>query len=98
MFKGCKLKETEFSRSNIKGCDFTGANFTGTEFSESFISGSDCSGADFTGATFKSGSLQNSTMAEVVWNHTAFNSIWIVDIVFEGTLDDCYFENCSFKR
>jgi uncharacterized protein YjbI with pentapeptide repeats len=98
LFKDCSLKETEFSRSNINGCDFTGANFTGTEFSESFISGCDFSCADFTGAAFKSGGIQNNPMANAVWNRTAFNAMWIVDIVFEGTLDDCYFENCSFKK
>lgn len=98
LFKDCSLKETEFSRSNINGCDFTGANFTGTEFLESFISGCDISGADFTGAAFKSGGIQNNTMTKAVWNRTAFNAMWIVDIVFEGTLDDCYFENCSFKK
>jgi uncharacterized protein YjbI with pentapeptide repeats len=98
LFKDCSLKETEFSRSNISGCDFIGANFTGTEFSESFISGCDFSGADFTGAVFKSGGIQNNPMANVVWNRTVFNAMWIVDIVFEGTLDDCYFENCSFKK
>jgi uncharacterized protein YjbI with pentapeptide repeats len=98
LFKDCSLKETEFSRSNINDCDFTGANFTGTEFLESFISGCDFSGADFTGAEFKSGGIQNNPMANAIWNHTAFNAMWIVDIVFEGTLDDCYFENCSFKK
>jgi uncharacterized protein YjbI with pentapeptide repeats len=98
LFKDCSLKETEFSRSNINGCDFTGANFTGTEFSESFISGCDFSCADFTGAAFKSGGIQNNPMANAVWNRTSFNAMWIVDIVFEGTLDDCYFENCSFKK
>jgi uncharacterized protein YjbI with pentapeptide repeats len=98
LFKNCSLKETEFSRSNINDCDFTGANFTGTEFLESFISGCDFSGADFTGAEFKSGGIQNNPMANAIWNHTAFNAMWIVDIVFEGTLDDCYFENCSFKK
>lgn len=98
LFKNCSLNETEFSRSNINGCDFTGANFTGAEFLESFISGCDISGADFTGAAFKSGGIQNDTMTKAVWNRTAFNAMWIVDIVFEGTLDDCYFENCSFKK
>jgi uncharacterized protein YjbI with pentapeptide repeats len=98
LFKDCSLKETVFSRSNINGCDFSGANFIGTEFSESAISGCDFSGADFTGAAFKSGGIQNNTMAKAVWNRTAFNAMWIVDIVFEGTLDDCYFENCSFKK
>ena len=98
IFKDCSLKETEFSRSNIDGCDFSGANLTGTEFSESNISGCDFSGADFTGAMFKSGGIQNNPMVNAVWNRTSFNAMWIVDIVFEGTVEDCYFENCAFKK
>ena len=98
IFKDCSLKETEFSGSNINGCDFSGANFTGTEFSESFIIGCDFSGADFTGAVFKSGGFQKNPMANAVWNRTSFNDMQIVDIVFDGTLEDCYFENCAFKK
>ena len=98
LFKNCSLKETEFSGSNIDGCDFSGANFTGTEFSKSYISGCDFSGADFTGATFKSGGIQKNPMTNTVWNRTSFNAIWIVDIVFEGTVEDCSFENCAFKK
>ena len=29
---------------------------------------------------------------------TSFNAMQIVDIVFEGTMEDCYFENCAFKK
>ena len=98
LFKDCSLKETEFSGSNIDGCDFSGANFTGTEFSGSYIMGCDFSGADFTGATFKSGGFQNNPIANAVWNRTSFNAMWIVDIVFDGTVEDCSFENCTFKK
>ncbi len=98
LFKDCSLRATEFSGSNIDNCNFSGANCAGTEFSESLISGCDFSGVDFTGAAFKSGGIQNNPMANAVWNRTAFNAMWLVDIVFEGTLDDCYFENCSFKK
>jgi uncharacterized protein YjbI with pentapeptide repeats len=32
-----------------------------------------------------------------MWNHNTFIATQIVDIVINGTLDDCYFENCAFK-
>ncbi len=98
LFKDCSLKETEFSGSNIAGCVFSGANFTGTEFSETYMMGCDFSGADFTAATFKSGGFQKSPIPNVVWNRTSFNAMWIVDIVFDGTVEDCSFENCAFKK
>jgi uncharacterized protein YjbI with pentapeptide repeats len=98
VFKDCNLKETEFSKSNIDSCDFSGADFAGTEFSGSYITGCDFSGADFTGSTFKSGGFQKNPIANAVWNRTSFNAMWIVDIVFDGTVEDCSFENCAFKK
>ncbi len=98
IFMDCSLKETEFSGSNIDGCDFSGANFTGTEFSESHITGCDFSGADFTAATFKSGGLQKSLLDNAVWNRTSFYALWIIDIVFNGIVEDCSFESCAFKK
>ena len=108
IFKECSLKETEFSGSNIDRCDFTDANFTGTEFSKNNIYGCDFTGANFTGVVvksggfsgvvIKSGGLEKNTIANAVWNHTSFIDIQIADIVFVGTLQDCYFENCAFTR
>jgi uncharacterized protein YjbI with pentapeptide repeats len=108
LFKDCTLKETEFTRSNIDGCDFSGANFTGTEFSGSNIYGCNLKGVDFTGVMIKSGgfsgvagksgNLEKNTIADAVWNRTSFVNTQIADIVFTGTFEDCYFENCVFTR
>jgi len=108
IFKDCLLKETEFSRSYINICDFTRSNFTGTEFSESYIYGCDFTGADFTGVVIKSGGFtgvaiksgdfEKNTIVNAVWNRTSFIDTQISDIIFTGTLEDCYFENCIFTR
>ncbi|NOU45686.1 MAG: helix-turn-helix domain-containing protein [Bacteroidales bacterium] len=107
-FKDCSLKEAEFSRSHINVCDFTGANFTGAKFSESYLYGCDFTGVDFTGMLIKSGGFTGvavksgdfvkNTITNAVWNRTSFIDTQIADIVFTGTLDDCYFENCAFNR
>jgi uncharacterized protein YjbI with pentapeptide repeats len=108
IFKDCSLKETEFSRSHINGCDFSGVNFIGTEFSESYIYGCNFTGVDFTGVVIKSGGFtgvvvksgdfEKNLIAKAVWNRTSFINTQIADIVFAGTLEDCYFENCAFTR
>ena len=69
-----------------------------TEFSENYIMGCDFSGTDFTGAAFKSDGFQNNSIANAVWKRTSFNARQIIDIVFEGTVQDCSFENCAFKK
>ena len=88
LFKDCSLKETEFSESYIYGCDFTGADFTGVMIKS----------GGFTGVVVKSGEFEKNTIANAVWNRTSFIDTQIADIVFAGTLEDCYFENCSFTR
>lgn len=108
LFKDCSLKETEFSGSNIDRCDFSNANFSGAKFSKSNIYGCDLNGVDFTGAVIrsggfsgvavKSGDLAKNTIANAVWNRTSFIDSQIADLVFTGTLEDCYFENCAFTR
>jgi uncharacterized protein YjbI with pentapeptide repeats len=107
-FTDCNLKETKFSKSNIDRCDFAGADFTGTEFSASYMYGCDLTGVDFTGVVFKSGGFtgvvaksadfEKNTIANAIWNRTSFIDTLIADLVFEGTLEDCYFENCAFTR
>ena len=108
IFKECSLKEAEFSRSHMSGCDFSGANFTGTEFSESYLYGCDFTDADFSGVIIKSGGFSGvvvksgdfgkNAITNAVWNHTSFIDTQIADIVFDGTFEDCYFENCVFTR
>lgn len=108
LFNGCSLKETEFSLSNIDGCNFSGANLSGTKFSKSNIYGCDLTGVDFTGVVFrlggfsgvtgKSGNPEGNIITEAVWNRTSFIYSQIADLVFTGTLEDCYFENCAFTR
>jgi uncharacterized protein YjbI with pentapeptide repeats len=108
ILKDCSLKKAEFSRSHINECDCSGVNFAGTRFSESFIYGCDLTGCDFTGMEIKSGgfsgiagksgALEKNTIAKALWNHTSFIDTQIADIVFTGTMEDCYFENCVFTR
>ena len=97
-FSGSDISSSHIQSSNLANNIFKDCSLKETEFSVSYIMGCDFSGADFTGAALKSGGFQKNTIANAVWNHTSFNAMQIVDIVFDGTLDDCYFENCVFKK
>jgi uncharacterized protein YjbI with pentapeptide repeats len=88
IFKECKLRETEFLESYIYGCDFTGADFTGVIIKS----------GGFSGVVAKSVDLEKNTIAHAVWIRTSFIDTYIADIVFTGTIEDCYFENCAFTR
>ena len=82
------LPELNFSKSYIYGCDFTGADFTGVVVKA----------GGFSGVVNKSGGIEKNTIANAVWNRTSFIDTQIADVVFAGTLEDCYFENCVFTR
>ncbi len=99
----CDFSNSDFSNSHIQNSNFTHNIFKEcslkeTEFSGSHIGGCDFFRTDFTGVVVNSGAFVKNTIANAVWNRTTFIATQIADIVFEGTLDDCCFENCAFNR
>jgi len=95
-FSSSDISNSHIQSSNLANNIFKDCSLKETEFSRSYIEGCDFSGADFTGVEFKSGGFGNNTIENAVWNRTSFNAMHIADIVFEGTLEDCFFENCTF--
>jgi uncharacterized protein YjbI with pentapeptide repeats len=96
-FSSSDISNSHVQNSNLVNNFFKECSLKETEFSGSYIKGCDFSGADFTGAAVKSGAFLKNTIANVVWNCTSFVETQIADIVFEGTLEDCFFENCAFS-
>ena len=97
-FSGSDFSSNHIQNSNLANNIFKDCSLKETEFSESYITGCDFTGADFTGVVIKSGGLEKNTIVNAVWNRTSFINTQISDLVFAGTLDDCYFENCAFTR
>jgi len=97
-FSGSDISNSHIQSSNLGNNIFKDCSLKETEFSESNINGCDFSGADFTGVTVKSGAFVKNTIANAGWNRTSFIDTLIADIIFDGTLEDCYFENCVFTR
>lgn len=108
LFTNCAMKETRFTASNIDRCDFSGADLSGSEFMKSFLYGCDYNGTDFTGVSIrfggftgiagKNGAIEKNIIRKATWKHTSFIDTAIADVIFEGTMEDCYFENCEFTR
>lgn len=97
-FSGSNFNNSHIQNSNLSNNIFIGSSLQGTEFSGSYISGCDFSGADFSGVVIKSGGFEKNPIAKATWNRTSFINSHITDTVFEGTLEDCYFENNVFKK
>ena len=97
-FSQSDISNSHFHNSHLVNTLFKDCSLNKTEFSGSHIKGCDFSDADFTGTVIKSSSFQKNTLTNLVLNRTSFNGTDISDIVFEGIIEDCYFENCTFSK
>ena len=100
---GCDFSDSDISNSRFQGSSIINNSFRScilkeAEFSSSEIKACDFSGADLTGAVIKTSSFLKNTMTGAILNQTAFHSTQLTDIVFDGMLKDCSFENCAFTR
>jgi uncharacterized protein YjbI with pentapeptide repeats len=101
--EGCDFTGSDISNSHIQSSHLANNVFKNcllkeTECTRSYFEDCDFSEADFTGMKFKSGGFGKNTIANATWNRTAFTDTQLADVKFEGTLEDCYFENCAFTR
>jgi len=101
--EGCDFSGSDLSNSQIKGSHLTHNQLQhcalqSTEFSGSDIRNCDFSGANFSGAKLKSSAFSKNTVTDAVWDRTSFIGTHIADLVFNGTVEDCYFENCAFSK
>lgn len=97
-FSGSDLSNSQIQNSNLAHNLFRECALKNTEFTGSYVMGCDFSSADFTEAVFKSGGFQSNILVNSLWKRTSFNSMHLAEITFEGTLEDCYFENCAFSK
>lgn len=97
-FSGSDISKSHIKSSNLANNQINNCSLKETEFTGSYIKNCDFTGADFTGAKIKSGGLEKNTTTNTVWNRTTFTDTYFGDITFEGTLKECAFENCGFKK
>ena len=99
----CDFSDSDISFSGVQNSNIVNSLFQHTslikaEFSGTHIKSCDFSGADFTEAVFKSSALLKNNMTGAVWNRTYFYKTQFADVVLDGTVKECSFENCEFTR
>ncbi len=97
-FSGSGFINSCIQRSNLSRNIFKACSLKDAEFTESYFSGCDFSGADFSGSLSKSGGFEKCTMENAILNNTSFHETYLADIVFNGALENCSFEDCTFTR
>jgi uncharacterized protein YjbI with pentapeptide repeats len=101
--EGCDFRSSDLSNSQIQFSDLKNnlmndCSLIETEFSLSDIQGCDFSSANFTGAKLKTSDFKRNIMTSAILKNTSFITMDIKEVVFEGAIEDCYFEHCSFKK
>lgn len=97
-FSNSSLRKSQIQTSHLSKNNFKECSLVEIEIYKSYVKDCDFSGADFTGAIIKSTSFLKNLISDTIWSHTSFIESQLDDIVFEGKIEDCYFENCSFDR
>jgi uncharacterized protein YjbI with pentapeptide repeats len=97
-FSSSDISSSKYQSSHVVNNLFKECSLKEAEFLDSYIKRNNFSGVKLTGTAFKSSSFRKNTMDNALLNSTSFIATDIADIVFNGTLDDCYFENCTFSR
>lgn len=97
----CNFTNSDMSKSQILNSmlnknEFRNCSLKSIKIIKSYVENCDFSDADFTEAEFKNGGFGKNTIVNAKFNGTTFFEMAIQDIVFEGTLEDSRFENCSF--
>lgn len=95
-FSNSEFRNSQFQNSMLSKNKFINCSISDSKILRSYIEACDFTGADFTGTEFKSGGFGKNTIGNITLNRTSFIDNGIQDIIFEGTLEDCRFENCSF--
>ncbi len=95
-FTNSNISNSQIQNSMLKNNDFRNCSLKSTKFSRSYIEGCDFTEADLTDAEFKNGGFGKNTIVNARLNGSIFFEMALQDIVFEGTIEDSRFENCSF--
>ena len=96
-FSASDLSAAQIQRSHFNNNLFKNGILEDAEFLKSHVKNCDFSGANFSGVAFKSSAFEANTITNVTWNRSSFIDTQISDVIFEDTLEDCYFENCVFN-
>jgi uncharacterized protein YjbI with pentapeptide repeats len=107
-FKGNNITDSDFSRSVMRGSRvshshmakniFAMCDLGKSVFQYSSIEDCDFTGANVTGAAFKASEIKKCKVGEVVWNHITFSGTGFAELVIEGEVTDCSFENCKYSK
>lgn len=105
---GNNIESCDLTHANLRDCTFRGSSigfnvFKGASLVDATITSSDITGCDFSeadlaGTEIRYSSFSKNTVKGATWVGTRFVGSSLYEITFEGRVQDCYFESCSYKK
>jgi len=95
-FSSSDIRDSKIQSSNLLNNQFNKCSFIDAQFLRDNIEKCNFSEADLSGAEIVGVNFEHNIVKDVVWKFTTFKRSNLSNIVFEGTLEDCHFEHCSF--
>lgn len=95
-FSSSDLRDSKFQSSNLLNTQFNKCSFIDDQFLSSNIEKCDFTESNFSGAEFSGVNLEKVILKDAVWKFTSFKKSNLSQLIFEGTLENCHFELCTF--
>lgn len=100
---GCDFSNSEMRNSKIKSSyiennEFVGCSLIDTEFTSSDIRNCNLSNANLSGIVLKTSGLKNCKVENAVLKLASFEQSHISNLEFNGAIEECSFDNCSFSK
>ncbi|MBS1774145.1 MAG: pentapeptide repeat-containing protein [Bacteroidetes bacterium] len=95
-FSSSDLRNSMIQSSNLLSNQFNNCSFIDAKLLHDNIGKCNFSGADFSGTEMMDGYFESNVVEKATWKFTQFKNMGISDVVFEGNMEDCHFENCAF--
>ena len=97
-FSSANLRNSKIQSSNLLNNQFNVCSFIDASFIKNNIEKCNFSEANFSGTEIFGVNFENNEISNAVWKFTAFKNSNLSNITFEGNIDDCHFEHCSFYK
>ncbi|MGE7777717.1 pentapeptide repeat-containing protein [Chitinophaga sp. NPDC101104] len=97
-FSGSDMNGSQLEKSYVTHDKFTDCSLRDAKFTSSHFKDCDFTGSDLSGAEFDHSSVHKSSMAGAIVQGTVFRESDFSEVIFEGTVEDGYFDNCAFSK
>jgi uncharacterized protein YjbI with pentapeptide repeats len=97
-FSNSNLRNSIIQNSSLSKNIFTESSLIDSKFTGSEVNICDFTNANFSGTEFLNTNFQNNKIEGAIWKHTSFKNTSLIEINFDGIMEDCSFENCGFGK